>query len=124
MLFRSINVLKDDYPVLFASGQSLVADTAYYGNIESTITFILEDLNLTDDPAEITSDALQLNLTSNMAGGVSVIMYEVIEFNVDKTSISVASYKKFATAKLGKNTAATQVQAVLVGTATPKVIAS
>jgi hypothetical protein len=113
--FQTINVLKDDYPVLFASGKSLVADTMYYGNIENTIAFIYEDLNLTDDPAEITSDALQLNLTSNTSGGVSVIMYEVIEFDVSKTAVSVASYQKFASSKLQKNTPATQVTAVLTG---------
>jgi hypothetical protein len=112
--YQMINVLKDDYPILFGSGAALAGNTSYTGRIESAVTFIYEELNPTDTPAEITSNALQLNLTSaKSGGGNSVIMYEVIEFNPDKTAVSLASYQKFESQKLASNTPATQVQTVL-----------
>jgi hypothetical protein len=113
--FQNINILKDDYPVMFGSGQSFVASTMRNGRIEAAITFINEELNSTEEAAEITSDALQLNLTSNTAGGVTVIMYEVIEFDANKTAVSYASYVKFATTKLVKNKPAVNVQQILTG---------
>jgi len=116
--FQYINVLKDDFPVLYASGQSLIADTMINGRIESDITFILEEINPTDSPSEITSQALQLNLTSNTSGGVSVIMYEQIEFNPNKTAISLSSLQTFQNKQLDKANPATQVQQIL---ATPSV---
>ena len=112
--FSMINVLKDDYPILFGSGQALAGNTSYSGRIEIAVSFIYEELNPTDTPAEITSDALQLNLTSNKSGGGnSVIMYEVIEFDANKTAVSLASYQKFESAKMAKNPSAQSVQTVL-----------
>ena len=111
--FQNINVLKDDFPVLYASGQSLIANTMINGRIESNTTFILEELNPTDNPAEITSQALQLNLTSNISGGVSVIMYEQIEFNPNKTAISLSSLQTFQVKQLSSTNSATQVQQIL-----------
>jgi hypothetical protein len=42
-------------------------------------------------------------------------MYEVIEFDANKTAVSYASYVKFATTKLVKNKPAVNVQQILTG---------